>query len=175
MIKKQLHQISSVIFGVVVLCFFLSFFKVNYKGEKVITLTGIKLVSGVVVKLDRITFSNDRVQNRYIKVNSEPLAVVAFGSAVLGLFLGLINGKGVAIASAIDGIVGFIFLLLLSSKVASNMLVINYRFGFWLSMLIFLIAVGWNLYLIFSFYGSSGERLLTEEELLEMIKNKGRR
>lgn len=145
--QNGLKKLSPSIFIIAIVCFFLPFVNFTCEGMKYASLTGVQLVTGTTVKMPSSFGKGSESE----KVNSEPLAVLVFLSCVIGLLLSLIKGMKSAIAPAIIAFVGLILLLLLKAKLDNEVLregggivQLEYGTGFWLTFLLFLIAVGLN-------------------------------
>lgn len=145
-------KISTAIFGLIIIFFFLPFINIRCSGQKIITLTGIQLVAGRNIESPSPRMYGES-QTR--KIKGEPLAIFAFLSAIVGLGLSLLKDKKSLITSIISGIAGIIFLLSLKIKLDNDilkagkgMLQLEYLGGYWLSFLLFLFVVGWNIYLL---------------------------
>jgi len=144
-------KFSPAIFGLTLICFFLPFTDISCSGQKVATFTGIQLVTGTTIEQPSMFGEKGQVQ----KVDAEPLAILAFFSAVVGLGLSFLRSRKSAIAPAITGGVGLITLLLLKSKIDNDvlkegggMLQVEYGVGFWLTLILFLSAIGMNAFLL---------------------------
>lgn len=146
------RKLSLAIFGLIFICFFLPFANVSCEGHRVATLTGMQLVTGATIKQPELpSMFGEKSQAEAEKVEREPLAILALLSAVVGLGLSFLKGRTSLIASAITGVVGLIFLLLLKTKLSNDILRegqgvlhLEYGIGFWLTFLLFISAALWN-------------------------------
>lgn len=164
--KNEAKKFSPAVFGLAIICFFLPFTHISCSGERVATLTGIQLVTGTTIGNQEtdsaqtnggpfIRPSDVRPQDREDgKIDPEPLAIFALCSTIAGLWLSFRRGKEWAIATAVAGGVGLILLLLLKAKIDNDVLKegegivqVEYAFGFWLLLVLFLSAIGLNAYL----------------------------
>lgn len=143
----QMTKISAALFGVALISFFLPFVDVSCQGQKMATFTGIQLVTGTTI--EQPSMFGERHQNQ--KVDPEPLAILAFASAIVGLGLSFLRGRKLAIVPAIAGVAGLVLLLLLKSKIdneamreGGGVLRAEYEVGFWLTFLLFIAAAGLN-------------------------------
>lgn len=148
---EKIKKISPAIYGLAFICFFLPFSHLSCQGEKIATFTGVQLVTGTTIESPEM-FSKER-ENR--QVEPEPLAILAFlctfGGAGLSL---LIKGKRGTVVSAIIGGLGLISLLFLKAKIdnevlreGEGVLQVEYGIGFWLALLLFITAIGFNVFL----------------------------
>ncbi len=164
--KNEAKKFSPAVFGLAIICFFLPFTHISCQGERLATLTGIQLVTGTTVgdpQTDSAQpngypftrpgemISTDREDE---KIDPEPLAILALCSAIGGLCLSFVKDRSWTIAAAVAGGVGLIFLLLLKAKIDNDVLKegegiiqVEYAFGFWLLLVLFLCAIGLNAYL----------------------------
>jgi uncharacterized membrane protein AbrB (regulator of aidB expression) len=144
---NRAKKFSPAIFVVIIICFFLPFINVSCQGQKVATFTGIQLVTGTTIEQPSMFGEEEQAE----KVEGEPLAILVLVSAVVGFCLSFLKNRKSAIAPAITGVAGLILLLLLKSKLDNDilrqgqgMLQVECRVGFWLTLLLFLFAVGLN-------------------------------
>jgi len=167
----MLKRISPAIFGILLICFFLPWVSVSCQGQKVITLTGIQLVTGISIEESEVFRDLKRFNHPYIrtpspssaeKINGEPLAILTFLATIGGLILSLLKSKIGLLGSAIAGGIGIILLYALSSKLINEtlkhglgILQLDYRFGFILTQVLFLLAVAVNIYSIIHFKGEA--------------------
>ncbi|MBL7209075.1 MAG: zinc-ribbon domain-containing protein [Dehalococcoidia bacterium] len=145
--SSQVKRFSPAIFAIALICFFLPFITVSCGGQKVATLTGVQLVTGTAIEQPDLFGEGQQAET----LDGEPLAILAFLSAVAGLGLSFIKGRKIVIAPAISGVAGSILLLLLKSKIdneilseGAGMIQVEYGIGFWLTILVFLSAAGLN-------------------------------
>lgn len=141
-------RLSPAIFGIVLICFFLTWVNVSCQGQKVATFSGIQLVTGTTVEEPQM-FGSAKKR----KIQGETLAIFVFLSACAGFALSFIKDKKGAMGTAVTGGMGIIFLLLLKSKLDNDilrqgqgMLQVDYGAGFYLTLLLFLSAIGANVY-----------------------------
>jgi hypothetical protein len=118
-------------FLVGILCFLLPFMQVSCGGQKIISFTGVQLVTG-------FEFTQP-VNHKTERVATEPLVVVAFIALVLGLLCSLSSQRIRSIAAAMAAGVAFVAMILLKikwdGKIGENLadgITINYEMGFWL-------------------------------------------
>ena len=143
-------KFSPALFGLIIICFFLPFTEISCNKQKIVTLTGIQLVTGV--KIEQPSMFGEEKQSR--RVNPEPLAILTFFSAVVGLGLSFLRSRKSAIALAVIGSVGLIMMLLLKSKIdnealkeGGGILQIEYCIGFWFALILFLSAIALSAFL----------------------------
>jgi FHA domain len=146
-VPAGIKKFAPATFGLALLCFFLPFISVSCQTQRIVTFTGIQLVTGATVELPQI-FGPPKSE----KLPREPLAVLAFACGVVGLGLSFLKGRKIAIAPAVVGCAGAVTLLLLKSKLDADVLKggngvlhVDYEVGFWLILLSYAAAAGLNL------------------------------
>lgn len=127
---------------VALICFFLPFTELSCQGQKVTSLTGIQLVTGTTLSQPR-PFGPPKKT----KMPSEPLAVVAFVCAGLAMAFAVLRNRMATIISAVVSAAGAVTLLLLKSKIDSDImkegqgvLQVGYLFPYWLALLLYVAA-----------------------------------
>jgi uncharacterized membrane protein YozB (DUF420 family) len=90
------------------------------------------------------------------KVGSEPLAMAILVVTIFGVALSFLKSRKSSLIASLIGIVDFILLLLLKSKIeteATNqgqgIIQVEYGIGFWLVLILFIAAIALNGYLYF--------------------------
>jgi len=144
-------KVSPAIFVVATLCFLLPFVTVSCNnGQKVASFTGVELATGTTVDQPQVFGS---AQKKH--VDAEPLASVALLCAIAGIGLSFLGGR-LAIAPAASGILGALLLLLLQSKLnsdlskeAQGMFRLDFEAGYVLALLFLIAGAAWNFYLFF--------------------------
>ncbi len=141
--QNQKRRISPAIFGLIILCFFLTFTTISCGNQEVAKLSTFDFVTGTTVGDEEI--------------DANPLAIIAFLAAVSGVGFGFMKGNKKSIISAVVGGIGFISILvlkiMLDSKITEQgdgMLKAEYGPGYYLPLILFLGAAGFNIYLIAS-------------------------
>lgn len=147
--KNVMRKVSSALFGLILLCFFLPFINVTCNRMKVTSVTGFQMVTGATVKQQ--------------KGKAEPLAILVFVSAIAGLGLSFFKGRNATIAVVTAAAVGLILMLLLKFKIDSyalravkegrGMVGVEYNIAFWGSVLLFLAAAGLSGFVFFQNWG----------------------
>jgi hypothetical protein len=158
---NKVMKFSPAIFIIILICFFLPFINITCQGEKVATLTGIQLVTGTTIEQP----SMFGAKGKTTKVEGELMALLAFISAIVGLILSFLKNRKISLATAIVGGLGLIFLLLLKNKLDNDMLregqgmlQLEYSTGFWLTLIFFILAAVWNVFIF-----SKGNKIQIEE------------
>jgi hypothetical protein len=143
-------KVSPVIFILATLCFLLPFVTVSCNGQKVASLTGVELATGTTVEQPQVFGPAQKK-----RVGAEPLATLAALCALAGIGLSFL-GSRLAIAPAVSGTAGALFLLLLQSKLNSDMskevqgaFRLDWEVGFVLVLLFFIAGAAWNFYQFF--------------------------
>ena len=112
-------------------CFILPFIQISCSGEKVMSFTGVQLVTGSEMAQPM----SDEKQ----KIPPEPTAIIALVALVVGVVFAIQISRGGAILSAVSGGVAVIFMIVLKTnmdaeimKEAGGMPIsADYQMGFW--------------------------------------------
>ncbi len=160
----MVKRLSPTIFGIALICFLLPWVTVSCEGKKVVTLSGIKLMTGMTIEEPKklragrgFTYPYAEQLKQYSQqsnnTNREVLAILAFLVAIGGLGLSFLRDRKGIWGPAVAGAVGAILLLILSAKLNNDILregeglfQLDYRIGFYLTLLLFLSAIGVNVY-----------------------------
>ncbi len=133
-------KISAATFGLVLVCFLMPFVSVSCQQQKLITLTGLQMVTGTTLQEPQM-LGPSRTQ----KIDPEPLAIVAFLCALGGLVVSIAIGRKHPIVPAILGGAGVVALFSLKSELdgevlrqSNGLFHLDYEAGFWLAVLLLL-------------------------------------
>ncbi len=147
--KSRAKTFSPAVFGIMMICFFLPFMEVSCSGQKVMSFTGIQMVTGTTIQQPSM-FGEE---TESLKVDPEPLAIITFSFVIIGLLLSFIKNRKSAILPALSAGIGTITLLMLKSKIdndilreGSGMIQVSYAFGFWVLLMLLIAGVGLNIY-----------------------------
>lgn len=146
--KSKIKNISSAVFGIIIICFFLPFMDISCNGQKIISFTGIQMVTGVTIKQPNVFGEGSERQ----KVDPEPLVIIAFSSAIVGLLLSFIKNRKSSLLPAISAAIGTVALLMLKSKIdnyvleVGRVLEVRYVYSFWATLILLITAVFLNIY-----------------------------
>jgi hypothetical protein len=145
MIKSP--KLSSLVFGVAIICFFLPFVTLSCGGQRAMTFSGMQMAIGTSVDEPQL-FGPPRKK----PVEPNPLASLALLCAVLGVILGLTTTS--VLSPAITGIAGALSLLLAKGRLddqvlrqGQGMLQVNTETGYIIAVCLFLCVAAWNAYL----------------------------
>jgi len=156
--KKSI--INPVLFGIVLVSFFLPFFNLSCQGQEIMQATGFELITGVKPpQMDnlnntlKMTDPNMSFTAEPSEEESEPLAIWLLGATITGLALSFVK-KYTTILSAVMSGIGILLTYLLGneieSKVMTNesamMLRINFEIGYYIMLLSFAGLLIFNLY-----------------------------
>lgn len=156
---NKIKKFSPLIFVVILICFPLPFVTFSCGGEKMITLSGIQLITGTDLEKTRPPGDMFRqpsfgARSKPERIGPEPFAIGAFTAAAIGLGLSFIRSRRSAIVPAIMGAITAGLLLALKNKIDSDVLregegalQVEYNSGFWLALLFSFLACGLNLFL----------------------------
>lgn len=143
-------KISLAVFGIIILCFLLPFVDVSCQKEKVASFSGIQLVTGTTIEApDTDMFGGSRRQ----KATPEPWAILAFLCGVSGFIFSLMRKEVNNLLCTYAGTIGVVTLVILNSKIKHDVLKegrgmfqVEFGIGYYLSIILFLVAVGINIY-----------------------------
>jgi hypothetical protein len=149
-VKTNVQKLSPAIFVLALICFFLPFVTFSCQGQKVLSLSGIQLVTGTSVPQPQMIGPPTSQ-----KINAEPLAVLAFLCGILGLGLSFLKGRTGAIVPAGTGGLAAVLLLVLKSKIegdalskGSGVIQVSYDAGFYVVLALFLAALALNIFVL---------------------------
>lgn len=141
--RDPLRPLSPTLFGVILLCFLLPFLTVNCY-EQPVTITGIQAATGI-----DLPGSDPRSEAELLEGETVPngFALLALASALAGLGFGFVRDKKGILASGAAGALGVIALeafgmfALARTQYGTGL---TPRFGYPLTVLLFLLALGLN-------------------------------
>lgn len=158
-----MRKLSPALFGLALICFFLPWVTVSCQGHKIISLNGIQLVTGTTIEEPKVfkelegLYSHIEKPGRSSdnKIKGSILAMFALLASIGGIGLSFLRGKKGFLGPAIAGITGVISLIALSERLnnkilqeGGGLLQLDYRAGFYLTLILFLSATGVNIYSI---------------------------
>jgi hypothetical protein len=146
-------------FAVIGLCFFLPFISISCSGQRIATLTGVQLVTGADITVEAEQFTQeledafgtpsdpeDAPASETEETDPSVWAIIALAAAVIGTIAGFVTkGRTRAVASfaaAVLGLVGLIglrFDLQGDVKEGEGLVVIDYRLGYWIAAVLFVV------------------------------------
>ncbi len=136
------RKISPALFGLALICFLLPWVNFSCSGNTIVSVTGTDLAIGRTIAIPQGFGQKPKKAHAH-----EARATAAFAAGIAGLLSGLLikEERFRAIASAVCGGVGAVALFLLKDKLDSEMvsrnmgmITVDYLFGFWAAMLLFL-------------------------------------
>lgn len=154
---ETLKTLSPALFGLIIFCFFLPFVNLSCSGQTIMSLTGFQLITGADVDPGNGLFDGMPEQDvqKDEKVNSQPMAILAFLTALAGLGLSFIKKKVTAITNAVLSALGFLFMILLKINMdgvvdlgGQYIITFDYQFGYWFTLLLFIAGavLFWKIY-----------------------------
>jgi hypothetical protein len=142
-------RISAGLFLVVILLFLTPWLEVSCAGAKVISFSGMDMVTGKSYTAPSGSGyssynSNFGVPNSTsTSSNREPLAIITLVLAVAGIIFSLVKWKRAELLSALAAICGFIFMIALKIKIDGDiseqgrgMLQTDYLAGYWIGLIL---------------------------------------
>jgi hypothetical protein len=149
-VESNIKKASPAVFILALICFFLPFVTFSCEGQKIVSLSGIQLVTGTTIQQPQ-PFGPPQSQ----KMDAEPLAVLPLLCGILGLALSFLKGRSGAIAPAAAGGLAAILLLAMKSKIEGDALSkgggviqVNYEIGLYVVVILFLAAVALNVFVL---------------------------
>ena len=130
--KRSVAGIRIAPFLIGIICFILPFLSISCDGNKLMSFTGVQLVTGAELK--------DSLSGESRRIPSDPMAVIALLALVAGLCLAVSNTRRTAIGSALAAAAATLSMLFLKFRMdaqimkhASGMpIAADYQLGFWL-------------------------------------------
>jgi hypothetical protein len=142
-------KVSPLIFAVSILTFLLPFITVSCGGQKVVSLTGVQLATGMTMEQPQMFGPPKRE-----KVDPEPTVMIAAIAGIVALVFGLLGARAVK-AGVVAG--GISVASLLATKIrlddqiakqGQGLLQVSYEMGFSLTLLLLICGTAWSGYLL---------------------------
>ena len=167
-VTDEAERRSPIVFAIAAICFVLPFVSFSCSGQRFATLSGIDLVRGAKVTVDEdalkgfsesldqtfgTTSDQDSTTTDTQSEDTDPeiWAIIALAAALIGIVIGLVTKNRVrTIGSLAAAAVGILSLAILHSvlsgefdvpKEARGIVAFEYRFGYWLVILLFGVLV----------------------------------
>lgn len=153
---EPLKKFSPGFYGIIILLFFLPFVNLSCSGQTIMSLSGFQLITGADYKANSMfgeTTTSEAKENE--KVDSQPLALFALLSAVIGLAISFVKMRTMSLVNIVLSVLGAIFLILLKINMDGDVklsgqavITLDYQFAYWLSIILFLAAafVQWKIF-----------------------------
>jgi hypothetical protein len=143
--KHATSKLPPILFGVVILCFFLPFINVSCSGQKVMSITGVQMVTGTT--FDEPSLFGETSKSH--KAKAEPLAAIILFLAAFGFLPLLVPSLYFKIWDFVVSISGAVLLLAMKTKFDGEFvrqgggglsgLTLEYGIGYWLSFILFVL------------------------------------
>jgi hypothetical protein len=137
----MMRGVSSSLYLLILICFFLPFVSISCQKQEVVTVTGIDLATGKDLPDENILWSGER------RVPPQPWAVAALGLALTGAAVGLLRRTAGAFWGILSGLSGMIFLFLLKNKMDGELVkyskllfTVEYEPWYWTALILFGLA-----------------------------------
>ena len=158
---EPVKKISPAFYGVIVLLFFLPFVNLSCGGQTIMSITGFQLITGTEVKASgmfgEMNSNDDLNTDQKKEIESQPLALFAFLSALIGLIVSFFKMRIPALINIVISIAGVVFLLLLKVSLdgdadlnvsGQNVITLDYQFAYWFSIILFIAGavVQWKIF-----------------------------
>jgi hypothetical protein len=142
----MLKRVSSSLYLLILICFFLPFLSVSCQKQEVVTVTGIDLATGKDLPGENILWSGEHA------VPPQPWAVATLVLALAGAAAGLLKRKAGAFWGILLGLSGMISLFLLKNKMDGELIryskllfKVQYEPWYWTALILFGLAALSNL------------------------------
>ncbi|HYH02360.1 MAG TPA: hypothetical protein VEC37_04620 [Bacillota bacterium] len=144
--RNILKKISSSVYILIIILFFLPFVSVSCDNKEVTRLTGIQMVTGTAVTAGGLLWQEKQ------RIPPQPLAIASFSLAIVSLTLGFVRGgKLIAGLQTLLSSGAALSLYLLKTKLSEDVLrypkmvfVINYLPCYWIALGLFILVAVMN-------------------------------
>jgi hypothetical protein len=159
---ESLKKFSPAVYVVIVILFFMPFVNLSCGGQTIMSISGFQLITGTEVKADgmfgsEMNSTNEQNKDQNKEIESQPLALLAFVAAIIGLILSFFQKRITALSSIVVSIAGVIFLLLLKVSLdgdadlnvsGQNVITLDYQFAYWFSIILFIAGavINWKIF-----------------------------
>ncbi|MBE9031319.1 hypothetical protein IQ266_16410 [filamentous cyanobacterium LEGE 11480] len=172
-LKDILSKVSPSIFALIIICFFLPFTTVSCQNAKIATLSGFQVATGADVEqtsglasslgnmkeLQDLSKEVSKAANVEVpkpkaqKIKGNPIAGVVLAMAFAGIAMSFVAIRQKAMIEAAIAGVGAVMMFILKltidgeiTKQGGGMFQVDYEIGYWLTMILFIGAIGVNGY-----------------------------
>jgi hypothetical protein len=148
---EPVKKFSPAFYGVIVLLFFLPFVNLSCGGQTIMSVSGFQLITGTEVKASgmfgEMNSADELNTDEKKEIESQPLALIAFLAALIGLIISFFKKRITALSSIVVSSSGVVFLLLLKVSLdgnpelnvsGQNVITLDYQFAYWLSIILFI-------------------------------------
>ncbi len=143
-------EISSIVFAILLISFLLPFLQLSCGNQELKTVSGIQMITGF--KMEQPFAEKDKP--RIKKIKGDPFTRLAFLLGIIGLVLSFLKGRFISKITALIGFLGAGTMLFLKTKIdqkiaetGAGLLAVNYKIGFWLVLVLFMVIFLINLLL----------------------------
>lgn len=144
--NKTTNKLPLILFGIIILCFFLPFVNVSCSGQKVMSITGVQMLTGTTFQEPSLFGEKTKSYN----AKPEPLAAIVLFIAAFGFLPLLVPSFYFKIWNYVLSVAGAALLLILKTKIDGDFvrqggslsgLTLEYDIGFWLSFILFIVIL----------------------------------
>ena len=142
--NNSTNKLPPILFGIIILCFLLPFVNVSCSGQKVMSITGVQMLTGTTFQEPSLFGEKTKSYN----AKPEPLAAIILFIAAFGFLLLLVPSFYFKIWNFILSVAGAALLLILKTKIDGDFtsqggglsgLTLEYDIGFWFSFILFIV------------------------------------
>ncbi len=144
-----LRKLSPVSYILALLCFLLPFVQISCGGQKLVSLTGVQLMTGTEIKPPNEIFgmkaeSSDLKMTSKSKTDPNWFAAIAFVAGLAGVLFALVKMERGGLIGGIAGAVGAVSLLIMRVNISGELsknpmgaaFTIDYEAGYYLALLL---------------------------------------
>jgi hypothetical protein len=159
---EPVKKFSPAVYVVIVILFFMPFVNLSCGGQTIMSISGFQLITGTEVKADgmfggEMNSTDELNTDQKKEIESQPLALLAFVAAIIGLILSFFQMRITALSNIVVSVAGVIFLLLLKVSLdgdadlnvsGQNVITLDYQFAYWFSIILFIVGavVQWKIF-----------------------------
>ena len=159
---EPVKKFSPAIYVVIVILFFMPFVNLSCGGQTIMSISGFQLITGTEVDAKgmfggEMNSSDEMGTDEKKEIESQPLALFAFITAIIGLIISFFKMRIPALVNIVVSIAGVVFLLLLKVSLdgdadlnvsGQNVITLDYQFAYWLSIILFIVGavVQWKIF-----------------------------
>ena len=159
---EPVKKFSPAVYVVIVILFFMPFVNLSCGGQTIMSVTGFQLITGTEISPTgmfggEMNSSDELNKGEKKEIESQPLALLAFVAAIIGLVISFFKMRMTALSNIVVSAAGVVFLLLLKVSLdgnpdlnvsGQNVITLDYQFAYWLSIILFIVGavVQWKIF-----------------------------
>ena len=159
---EPVKKFSPAFYGVIIILFFMPFVNLSCGGQTIMSVTGFQLITGTEISPTgmfggEMNSSDELNTDEKKEIESQPLALLAFVAAIIGLVISFFKMRMTALSNIVVSAAGVVFLLLLKVSLdgnpdlnvsGQNVITLDYQFAYWFSIILFIVGavVQWKIF-----------------------------